>query len=101
MIVELFPELREGSLSGEPHDGGAVVDSAQVNIFSNITTIVLFTVYTPDITADDQVNLSDLTEVLLQWGDCPDGLFEPCPADTNGDGAVDLGDLTNVLLNWS
>ncbi len=46
-----------------------------------------------DITGDAQVNVSDLLEVIDQWG-------QSGAADINGDGAVDVTDLLEIVGNW-
>ncbi|HWB19467.1 MAG TPA: hypothetical protein VG711_04135 [Phycisphaerales bacterium] len=60
-----------------------------------------------DVNGDGQVNIDDLTSVILGWGPCGAG---DCPADIapapsatscGGDGAVNIDDLTQVILNWS
>jgi hypothetical protein len=48
-----------------------------------------------DVTGDGQVDVQDLTAVILAWGPCA-----ACPADTNQDGEVDVQDLTAVVLAW-
>ena len=48
-----------------------------------------------DINGDGQVDGSDLTILLGNWGPCAG-----CPADINGDGQVDGSDLTILLGNW-
>ena len=48
-----------------------------------------------DIDGDGAVNVSDLVEVITNWGVC-----ENCPADVNGDGAVDVSDLVEVITDW-
>jgi hypothetical protein len=52
-----------------------------------------------DVTHDMDVNVDDLVEVILAWGDCPQKP-EPCDADANASGAVDVDDLVMVILNW-
>ncbi|MHC5027556.1 MAG: FG-GAP-like repeat-containing protein, partial [Planctomycetota bacterium] len=51
-----------------------------------------------DVNADGVVDVQDLTEVILAWGECP--AAGPCAADLNGDGVVDVQDLTAVVLGW-
>lgn len=48
-----------------------------------------------DITGDGVVNVSDLLEVLAQWGPCAG-----CAADVNGDDVVDVSDMLEVLAEW-
>jgi hypothetical protein len=48
-----------------------------------------------DANGDGVVDVLDLVEVLVSWGECPG-----CPADLNGDGVVDVLDLVEVLVGW-
>jgi hypothetical protein len=64
------------------------------------TRPVSFPAVPGDVTGDGIVDVQDLVEVVLQWGDCP-AQPEVCPADTNDDGVVDVEDLVNVVVNWS
>jgi len=48
-----------------------------------------------DANGDSSVNLSDLLDVLSNWGTDGSG-----GGDANGDGAVNLTDLLDVLSNW-
>lgn len=52
-----------------------------------------------DITADGTVDVSDLVEVIVQWGACVD---PPtcCLGDIDCNGTVDTIDLVEVILNW-
>ncbi|HWB19137.1 MAG TPA: dockerin type I domain-containing protein, partial [Phycisphaerales bacterium] len=48
-----------------------------------------------DLNQDGQINIDDLTAIILQWGSsCP------CSADINHDGQVNIDDLTAVILAW-
>lgn len=49
-----------------------------------------------DVDGDGVVALSDLLEVLANWGPCPG-----CPADVDSDGEVALADLLAVIANWT
>jgi hypothetical protein len=49
-----------------------------------------------DVNGDGVIDVSDLVEVVLNWGPCPGG----CAADVNGDGVVNVADLVIVVLNW-
>ena len=49
----------------------------------------------PDTNGDGEVNVVDLTAVILDWG--TDGSGNN--ADVNGDGTVDVQDLTDVILS--
>jgi hypothetical protein len=48
-----------------------------------------------DTNGDLEVDVDDLTAVILGWGSCPG-----CPADLNGDDMVNVDDLTLIILNW-
>jgi hypothetical protein len=52
-----------------------------------------------DVNADGVVSVSDLAQVITEWGGCPE---EPslCPGDMNHDGNVDVQDLVLVIVNW-
>ncbi|MHC5028121.1 MAG: dockerin type I domain-containing protein [Planctomycetota bacterium] len=49
-----------------------------------------------DVTGDGVVDVSDLVEVIVNWGPCCG-----CAADVNADGTVDVTDLVEVIVNWS
>lgn len=49
-----------------------------------------------DLNGDGTVDITDLLNVLSQWGTCTSG----CSADTNDDGTVDITDLLTVLAGW-
>jgi hypothetical protein len=49
-----------------------------------------------DIDCSGEVDVLDLVQVLLLWGDC-----ESCAADVDCSGAVDVGDLVQVIVSWS
>src|SRR3989304_3844852 len=53
-----------------------------------------------DVNGDGLVDVQDLVEVVLSWGQC---LQPPrtCPADLNDDGVVAVQDLIEVILNWT
>jgi hypothetical protein len=51
-----------------------------------------------DITADGAVDVDDLVDLLLSWGQCP--LDAACAADINGSCAVDVDDMLEVILSW-
>jgi choice-of-anchor B domain-containing protein len=53
----------------------------------------------PDIDGDGDVDVDDLTQVILGWGECP-APPTPCPADIDGNGVVDVDDLTAIILGW-
>ena len=54
-----------------------------------------------DITLDGMVNVTDLLQLLADWGLCdPVG---PCPSDiapSGGDGTVNVTDLLTLLGDW-
>ena len=50
-----------------------------------------------DVNGDGTVDVSDLTQVIIDWGAC----MNACAADVNGDGAVDVVDLIAVILAWT
>lgn len=51
---------------------------------------------TADVTGDDEVNVSDLLDLLAAWGFCT----APCPEDINGSGTVNVTDLLDLLAGW-
>lgn len=51
-----------------------------------------------DLNRDAHVGISDLMELLGQWGPCPES--GACPADLDGDGEVDGSDLFILLTAW-
>ncbi len=50
-----------------------------------------------DLTGDTMVGVADLTEVLDQWGDCPEG---KCTADLDHNGIIDTNDILRVIREW-
>ncbi len=50
---------------------------------------------TGDLNGDGVVDVSDLLQLLGNWGSCPG-----CDADFNDDGVVDVSDLLLLLGNW-
>ena len=48
------------------------------------------------ISGDRVVNITDLLDMLSNWGPC----IGPCPQDTNSDGVVNIVDLLDMLSNW-
>jgi hypothetical protein len=52
-----------------------------------------------DLNDDDEVDGTDISEMLDRWGDCD--CHAPCTADLNGDGVVDGADLGELLVNWT
>jgi hypothetical protein len=51
-----------------------------------------------DLNGDFQVDVTDLVEVITDWG-CTEP-FGPCPGDVNADGTVDVLDLVEVITEW-
>ena len=49
-----------------------------------------------DTNCNGEVNVTDLLQLLWNWGPCP----APCPPDTNTDGAVNVTDLLTLLAAW-
>ena len=57
-------------------------------------------IYAPsDLNFDGQTNAVDLGVLLLNWGECPNGMLG-CAGDLNYDSHIDPQDLGLVLLNW-
>jgi carboxypeptidase T len=50
-----------------------------------------------DLDGDGLVDVDDLLELILGWGECNGS----CPTDLNGDGVVDVDDLLLLILAWS
>jgi photosystem II stability/assembly factor-like uncharacterized protein len=48
-----------------------------------------------DVDGDGEVDVTDLTAVIIAWGVCPG-----CPEDVDGDGLVNVTDLTLVITSW-
>ena len=46
------------------------------------------------------VDMDDLTQVLAEWGPCPDPCPPTCGSDINGDCVVSTEDLLMVLGTW-
>lgn len=58
------------------------------------TFAVILPVCQGDANGDGQINFTDISTVLVNWGGTgPQG-------DANGDGAVNFVDISNVLANW-
>ena len=53
-----------------------------------------------DVNCDGEVDVEDLTQVILEWGLCEEIPPEKCAADINGDGAVTVVDLSLLITNW-
>ena len=48
-----------------------------------------------DVNADGVIDVTDLVQIVLDWGPCPG-----CPTDIDGDGEVAVGDLIAVVVAW-
>lgn len=82
------------------YDLGWPWGSVTVNIESGSITADLWTasVSPPcygDISGDNMVNVTDLLEVIANWGYC-----HLCPADVNNDSVVDVTDLLIIVAEW-
>ena len=51
---------------------------------------------TGDTNCDGQINVSDLLNLLADWGPCGEG----CPADLDASGDVGFGDVLVLLGAW-
>jgi hypothetical protein len=67
---------------------------------TNIYTRKITFTRSPDLDGGGTVDISDLLDLLAQWGPCPAGPA-PCTGDINGDCAVDIADLLDVLAAWT
>jgi hypothetical protein len=47
-----------------------------------------------DVVADDVVDVQDMVEVVLHWGE------SGVAADVDGSGTVSVGDMVMVVLSW-
>ncbi|MHC5029075.1 MAG: hypothetical protein ACYTGR_20180, partial [Planctomycetota bacterium] len=97
-------------LRGTPCDGGVLVARSRSNFDPETMTgpgwhdtppeDLVHMTFMPDCVADIDgdgvVDVTDLLEVIIQWGPCPSG----CLADVNADGAVDVADMTAVIVAW-
>jgi hypothetical protein len=79
-----------------------VLDQAGVTVSYTPTSVVLTYiggVSPADLDFNGVVDVDDLVELIVAWGDCPRS--QPCPADIDGNGAVDVDDLIVLILEWS
>lgn len=53
-----------------------------------------------DINGDGAINTSDLTQLLLRFGQSVTPASPAAAADINGDGTVNITDLTLFLVNF-
>lgn len=82
------------------YDLGWPWGSVTVNVESGTITADLWTSKVPtpcygDVNDDGMVNVSDVLEVIGNWGYCHE-----CPADTNNDSYVDVADLLYIVGEW-
>ncbi len=92
-LRELIPAEFEHVLSpGDINDHGEIVGGAP--------NAYIMWPCPPDVNKDGAVNVLDLIELLLAFGQPCDQPPQRCPADTNKDGAVDVLDLIELLLNF-
>ncbi|MBT4530231.1 MAG: hypothetical protein HOC27_03415 [Phycisphaerae bacterium] len=57
-----------------------------------------------DISQDGYVSISDLLEIISQWGDCGNGEYRPsadCAPLPNGDCCVSITDILAVVAAWN
>lgn len=59
----------------------------------------ILTLLPGDLNGDDHVDVTDLFQLLSQWGAC-DAAPSTCPSDINGDGQVGVTDLFYLLSSW-
>lgn len=89
----------ETSISGEPQllIGGRFqqIDQTESNYIGSLN-ICIDDAVPGDLNGDGEVNVSDMLELLGQWGAC-----SGCAADLNGNGSVDVSDLLLLLGNWT
>ncbi len=86
------------SLSGAPQVGSGTVINDQHEILVAGDGLVLRPADSPngDLTADCRVDMTDLAQLLAEWGSRSDA-----PADIDGNGMVGSGDLAILLANWT
>ena len=57
-----------------------------------------------DITLDGYVTISDLLEIIANWGSCGDGTYRPvgdCAPLPNGDCCINIADILAVVAAWN
>ena len=74
---------------GAWHDDDLGIDSGSAYVFDVSCHIV-------DISRDGEVNVTDLLNLLANWGACPG----PCPQDITADGNVNVTDLLKLFSKW-
>jgi hypothetical protein len=80
-----------GDTEGLDNDGDDLYDGADPDCIDAPECV-------GDTDGDGDVDVSDLTNVILLWG--TDGQAPGVDADTNNDGVVNVSDLTDVILGW-
>ena len=116
IVLELYAgdEYIGGSGIAGQEPVGNFVGIVSTRAFNSVTALDVFDelvvvddlhfgppVQTPlpgDANGDGAVDVADLIDVILAWGDCRG---QPCPADLTGDGVVDVHDLIEVVVNWT
>ena len=53
-----------------------------------------------DVDGSGDVGSADLSEVVLNWGDCPVPATQLCLADVDGDCTVGAADIAAVITHW-
>ncbi len=98
-LRELIPAEFECVLGpGDINDHGEIVGRA-LDGFLRRNAYIMWPC-PPDVNKDGKVNVLDLVELLLAFGQPCDPPPQRCPADINKDGAVDVLDLIELLLNF-
>ncbi len=54
-----------------------------------------------DLDNDGDVDVSDLLDLIVLWGPCPDPCPPTCDADLDEDCTIGVTDLVALLLNWT
>jgi hypothetical protein len=85
-----------GLAKGVPHFTGSTTSNRMWN--GGVDYVI--GVVPGDVTGDGHVNVLDLVEVVLTFGECP-ARPKPCPADVDDNGAVDVQDIVTVILGWT
>ena len=86
--------------------------NGEIYVFANATglpfgtsgVVLRLTLRPGDVNGDGIINVNDLLEILVHWGECPAPPTN-CPPDIapwpTGDGHIDVNDLLQTLSNWS
>jgi probable HAF family extracellular repeat protein len=97
--IPIDPELDIQGLTAISSDGTTIVGSGQDTFFPFLSRSFIITLPPPcpgDSNGDGEVDVDDLTNVVLDWG--TDGSGHG--GDVDGSGIVDVDDLTLVILGW-